>query len=84
MIYGEFFRQADRICFWTACHNFWTFLQSAAKLGTKQENKDNLEGLLILKAAKKILQRKSKLKVCKTEKKQNMAEPVKNRPAGSK
>ena len=22
VIYGEFFRQADRICFWTACHNF--------------------------------------------------------------
>ena len=22
MIYDEFFREAHRICFWTACHNF--------------------------------------------------------------
>ena len=22
VIYEDFFRQADRICFWTTCHNF--------------------------------------------------------------
>src|SRR3954463_7751480 len=31
VIYSEFFRQGDIICFWTACHNFRTFLQSEAK-----------------------------------------------------
>src|SRR3954470_10360740 len=42
VIYREFFRQADIICFWTACHNFCTFLQSKAKHGTKLENKDTV------------------------------------------
>src|SRR3954462_3533808 len=37
VIYRNFFRQADRICFWTACTNFCTLLQSEAKLGTKLE-----------------------------------------------
>src|SRR4051812_20612484 len=37
VIYPDFFRQADRICFWTASTNFCTFLQSEAKLGTKLE-----------------------------------------------
>jgi hypothetical protein len=43
-----------------------------------------LEELLFLKISKKFLQRKSKLKVCKTMKMQNVTESVKNRPAGSK
>ena len=37
VIYEEFFRQADIICFRTTCTNFWPFLQSEAKLGTKLE-----------------------------------------------
>src|SRR3954467_12492867 len=37
VIYPDFFRQVDRICFWTASTNFCTFLQSEAKLGTKLE-----------------------------------------------
>src|SRR3954462_11119975 len=37
VIYPDFFRQADIICFWTASTNFCTFLQSEAKLGTKLE-----------------------------------------------
>ena len=37
VIYREFFRQADRICFCSASTNFCTFLQSEAKLGTKLE-----------------------------------------------
>ena len=41
VIYREFFRQSDRICFWTACTNFSPFLQSEAKLGTKLENRYN-------------------------------------------
>ena len=47
-------------------------------------NKYFLEGLLFLKTAKKFLQRKSKLKVCKSEERQNVAESVKNRTTGSK
>ena len=37
VIYHEIFRQADIICFWTACANFLSFLQSEVKLGTKLE-----------------------------------------------
>src|SRR4051812_36745732 len=48
------------------------------------ENKDILVDLLFLKISKKFLLRKSKLKGCKTKKRQNMTESVKNRPAGSK
>ena len=47
-------------------------------------NKDILEGLLFLKIAKRFLQRKSKLKVCKMKERQNRTESVKNRTAGSK
>src|ERR1041385_6564901 len=47
-------------------------------------NKDILEELMLLKISKKNLQRKSKLKVCKTKKRQNRTESVKNKPAGSK
>ena len=41
--------------------------------------KDILEELLFLKIAKRFLQRKSKLKVCKSKERQNVAESVKNR-----
>src|SRR3954465_2542569 len=37
VIYREFSRQADIICFWTVSTNFCTFLQFEAKLGTKLE-----------------------------------------------
>ena len=47
-------------------------------------NKDIHEVLLFLKIAKRFLQRKSKLKVCKMKERQNRTESVKNRPAGSK
>src|ERR1041385_2498355 len=45
--------------------------------------KDILEELLFLKSAKKFLQRKSKLKVCKSGARQNVAESMKNRTTGS-
>ena len=42
VIYEDFFRQADKIYFWKACHNSCTFLESEAKLGTMLENKDTM------------------------------------------
>src|ERR1041384_709242 len=46
--------------------------------------KDILEELLFLKISKRFSQRKSKLKVCKSKERQNVAESVKNRTAGSR
>ena len=40
-IYENFFSR-NRICSWTACHNFCTFLQSGAKLGKQLETKDTM------------------------------------------
>ena len=39
---------------------------------------------MFLKSAKKFLQRKTKLKVCKSKERQNVAESVKNRTSGSR
>ena len=63
VIYSNFFRHAARICFWTACTNFWPFLQSEAKLGTKIEkwrDNDVATVLTIIKTTKNRKKAKKK------------------------
>ena len=42
VILFEFFCPRTESVFWTARHNFWTFLQSEAKLGRKLKRKDTM------------------------------------------